>query len=760
MKNLVFSVVLLIALYGSNPINGQHLLYLLEDHPTIFYEVEQQFIEEEYDSVAVLLDNILRNEADPTLHGIVYFYKGQLGAVRNRIELAHDFYDKASNLFLSSNYNKGLVMVFALKGNLYAQQEKITEAIPFYNLSLQYSTEQKVEGVLIDIYQKKAEFYYSIEKSDSAFLYLRKALHTANIIKANDSQIALLNQISTNYHSLGKLDSAIFYFEKSLHIKQLFEDHDGLISDHSAIGKLYRERGDYENAQRHLMEAMNIAEIELDSFSMSTISSEIGDIYAAQNLWDIAESYYNNSIQIAQLKNSHFMEANCFKKIGDILYYQRRDSASIINYESALEIYTRLNSKINIAEVLTQLSRLYKSKENLIKAKKLLQESLKSSDNSQDIISSLKTKMALANINVKLGNISSGIILAEGCKDSFIKMGDKENLRKVSLLLSEAYSQKGNFQKAFQNHKKYSALKDSLTSVEKAEAINKYDLLVTTKKKDDEIAVQNEKIQTQKVDLLRKNNQLILLTGGLGFSALIASLLFFVYYKNKQLNEQRIQVLKKNQEAQIMKSIIEGEEKERKRFSKELHDGLGAVLATVKMQINGIPQKFPEVVSSKTYQKAELLIDNACRTVREISHDLMPYVLEEQGLFSAIEEMCNNLTSQNDTKFDFIRFGDDLKVSNVTNITLYRITQELLKNAIKHSHATEVLVQLTIEDDEIILIVEDNGKGFTPSSNQNGIGMKNIKSRAEYLNGSFEIESSLELGSTFTIILPNQGKNQ
>ena len=285
--------------------------------------------------------------------------------------------------------------------------------------------------------------------------------------------------------------------------------------------------------------------------------------------------------------------------------------------------------------------------------------------------------------------------------------------------------------------------------------------MVTTKKKDDEIAAQNEKIQTQKVDLLRKNNQLILLTGGLGFSALIASLFFFVYYKNKQLNEQRIQVLKKNQEAQIMKSIIEGEEKERKRFSKELHDGLGAVLATVKMQINGIPQKFPEVVSSKTYQKAELLIDNACRTVREISHDLMPYVSRgQQGLFSAIEEMCNNLATQSDTKFDFIRFGDDLQVSNVTNITLYRITQELLKNALKHSQATEVLVQLTIEDDEIILIVEDNGKGFTPSSNQNGIGMKNIKSRAEYLNGSFEIESSLELGSTFTVILPNQDKNQ
>jgi signal transduction histidine kinase len=299
-------------------------------------------------------------------------------------------------------------------------------------------------------------------------------------------------------------------------------------------------------------------------------------------------------------------------------------------------------------------------------------------------------------------------------------------------------------------------MKDSLISVERAEAIKKYDLLNTTKKKDEEIADQNEKIQNQEVVLLRKNNQLLLLMGGLGFIALLTALLFFIYNKNKQLNLQRIQVLEKEKETQRMKSIIEGEEKERKRFAQELHDGLGAVLATVKMQISGIPNKFPKVQSSETYQKAESLIDDACRTVREISHDLMPYVLEQQGLLPAIDDMCQNLGMHHNVSFDFIPFGNENELSDVIKITLYRITQELLKNIIKHAQATEVIVQLTIEEEEIILIVEDNGIGFNPALYRKGIGIENIKSRAEYLHGTLDVDSIINQGSTFTIELPKQ----
>ena len=191
-----------------------------------------------------------------------------------------------------------------------------------------------------------------------------------------------------------------------------------------------------------------------------------------------------------------------------------------------------------------------------------------------------------------------------------------------------------------------------------------------------------------------------------------------------------------------------------KRIARELHDGLGAVLATVKMQISGIQHKFPQIQSSATYQKAESLIDGACRTVREISHNLMPYVLEQQGLLFAIDDLCNTFASHNDITFDFIPYGDEQLLPAELKITVFRITQELLKNIIKHAEAKEVIVQVTIEENEVILIVEDDGKGFDTAIPQNGIGLENIRSRTAYLGGTLEIDATIGQGSTFTIQFP------
>jgi signal transduction histidine kinase len=440
--------------------------------------------------------------------------------------------------------------------------------------------------------------------------------------------------------------------------------------------------------------------------------------------------------------------------LGHIFHLQKRDADAVTNYEAALSIYELLNNKINAADVLMSLSQVYKDGNQLSKAKPLLLEALAYRSRSQDIMSTLAIKMALAEIEIKEGDLRKGIAFAEECLASFEEMGNKEGLRDAHLLLADAYAQSGNFKKAYLSLQSFSVANDSLTSVERAEAIKKYDLLITTERKDKEIAEQKVEIEKQQVEIQKRNNQLLMLGGGLVLIALFSALLFFIYYKNKQLHTQKIQVLKKEQETQRLKSIIEGEEKERKRVARELHDGLGAVLATVKMEISGIRHKLPEAQVLIGYQKAESLIDIACRTVREISHDLMPHVLEQQGLIFAIDDLCQTLANHNEVAFDFIHFGNEGELSDVLKITIFRITQELLKNIIKHAEAKEVIVQLTIEEDKVMLVVEDDGKGFDTSIAYQGIGLKNIRSRTAYLNGTLEIDSSAKQGSTFTILLP------
>ncbi|NNF20635.1 MAG: tetratricopeptide repeat protein, partial [Saprospiraceae bacterium] len=633
---------------------GQFTYSILEELPGTFSKIENLLQEDEIDSVIILTNRIIEKGQDTKITGIAHFYRGQAEASAGQYDFAHISFDNAIQLFKSSDYIKGLSNVFNKKADLLMIREDFANANTYYDLSIRSGKDLKLTDLLIDGCQKKALIYTSALQPDSAVQYLKTALQYALSVKDDNRTISIINQISTNYQTMGELDSSIFYFQKGLVLKQDMDDAEGLISDYSSLGNLYRERGDYEHAQQQLMEALNMAETAKDSFSITTIYAELGDIYAAQNIWNVSENYYNRAIQLARVKNSRFMEAGCLKKLGHLYQLQKRDSVAIDYYEGALGLYTQLKNKVNTAEIMLRLSQLYNNEDQFEKAKVLLKQTLKTSSRSQDVISTLSTKLALSEIEMKLGNYNAGIALAEDCLVDFQKMEDKENLQRTSYLLSSAYAQTGNYQKAYRFYQDYSEMKDSLVSVERAEAIKKYDLLVTTEKKDKEIAQQNEKIRNQEVVLLRKNNQLLMLAGGLGFIALISVFLFSVYNKNKQLNLQRIQVLKKDQETQRMKAIIEGEEKERKRFARELHDGLGAVLATVKMQISGIPHKFPKVQESSAYQKAETLIDDACRTVREVSHDLMPHVLEQQGLMSAISDMCQNLSNQHKIQFDFI----------------------------------------------------------------------------------------------------------
>ena len=740
-------------------VQSQSTAYIIGEFPSIFSNLENQMEQGDIDSAIVLCDQILAKESDDKIQGIAYFYKGQVEALLNRNSQFEGYYLDAIDIFKISNFEKGLAMVYCKEADFYFFQRFFSTADSLFDISISYAEKLNLYQILADAYQKKATISDYNQESGPAIDFLKTALQFADLKKDQQQVKNIINQISTNYHAYGKLDSAIFYFQKGLDLKLEMDDVDGLISDFIALGNLYRERGDYEKAQLNLTEALKIAEEERDTFSTTTIYSELGDIYSAQKIWKVAESYYVKGLKLAQMKNSRFAEAGCYKKLGNIYHLQNKDTAAIEHFEAALKIHRQLNNKMNEAEVLMSLSQIYKDGNQFAKAKKLLIDALATRKNSQDMLSMLSIKMALAEIEIQDGKPQKGITYAEECLEAFEKMEDKEGLRQVYFLLSNAYAQTGDFKKAYQRQLDFSTVNEGLISIDRAKAIKKYDLLYTTEKKDKEIAQQKIEIEKQQVEIQRRNNQLLMLGGGLALIGLLAALLIFINRKNKQINEQKIEVLKKEKETQGLKSVIEGEEKERKRIARELHDGLGAVLATVKMQISSIQHQFPQAQSLSAYQKSESLIDDACRTVREISHNLMPHVLEQEGLEFAIEDLCQTLSKHSDLEIEFNYFGKEQELTQVFKTTIFRITQELLKNIIKHAQAKEVIVQLTIEESEIILIVEDDGKGFDISKPNKGIGLENIRTRTAYLNGTLEIDSTAGQGSTFTILFPLNKKN-
>lgn len=221
------------------------------------------------------------------------------------------------------------------------------------------------------------------------------------------------------------------------------------------------------------------------------------------------------------------------------------------------------------------------------------------------------------------------------------------------------------------------------------------------------------------------------------------------FQQNKATNAEHAIELTK------LKSIIEGEENERKRIAEDLHDGIIGDLSAIKLQV-AVLDGNGTIIKEKQLPKIIEMIDQACTQVRRISHDLMPASIEDFGLIESLNQYCKKLNFAHKTQIEFQTFGVYTPLSKNHESTLYRIIQELLNNIIKHAEAKQALVQMNFHEDEISISVEDDGKGFQTDSVHEGIGLKNVRSRVKLLQGELDVKSSAM--GTFVHILVDLNK--
>lgn len=215
----------------------------------------------------------------------------------------------------------------------------------------------------------------------------------------------------------------------------------------------------------------------------------------------------------------------------------------------------------------------------------------------------------------------------------------------------------------------------------------------------------------------------------------------------------------RNRERSVMNAVLKGQEQERKRLGAELHDGIGQILTAIALQVSQLNDTSKEIerkVISDELQELQSKLRSAIKEVRNISHDLMPEVLESFGLLEAVKQTCNSLHDKSgiDVKFDHVdvqgRYHPTLEMN------LYRITQELLNNIQKHASCHRVFVSLMDYEETLNLTVEDDGSGFEVDEERNGIGLRNVVSRVELLNGMIDLESAIGGGTLVNIEIPKQ----
>ena len=328
---------------------------------------------------------------------------------------------------------------------------------------------------------------------------------------------------------------------------------------------------------------------------------------------------------------------------------------------------------------------------------------------------------------------------------------DLNNRKTFYKQLSALNEEMGNAQEALAWEQRYSKLNDSLNTENVKLEINKIEAKFNAAEKERKIAALNAEKNQKDLEVNKKNSYLWGLSLILLLVLILLIFLFILFRKNKKISEQKINDIKQKEELSLTRAILDGEERERERIARDLHDGLGGMLAGLKINFSTWSSQHLHPEKDKEFYTILGQLDHSVSELRHIARNLMPESLLNFGLETALNDLCEFYTRKDlDIDFQAINIKKNLPLN--IQLNLYRIVQELLANAIKHAEATSILLQCSQSDEAFMITIEDNGKGFDKNIVQTtkGMGLHNLKNRISYLKGKMEISSDMQ-GTTITI---------
>lgn len=235
----------------------------------------------------------------------------------------------------------------------------------------------------------------------------------------------------------------------------------------------------------------------------------------------------------------------------------------------------------------------------------------------------------------------------------------------------------------------------------------------------------------------------------------IVVLMILLAYRLKIMQDtaERLFMEKTLAQQQRTEAILEAEDRERLRIARDLHDGIGQMLAAARMALGNFLAK--KKVENKHIQNSLDLLEESIKEIREISHNMMPGALTKLGLSTALKQFVNKINALGVLQIELQIIGIKERLNEKIETMLYRVVQEILSNIIRHAEATKVSIELVKHESELVLVIEDNGKGFdTNASKNHGIGIKNVATRVEYLNGSVNFDSAIGRGTSVIVEIP------
>ncbi len=595
---------------------------------------------------------------------------------------------------------------------------------------------------------------YSFISFDKALYYGNQELATAQKLK-NDTTIALAySDLGIAYNRGGNFKQALVSYEQSLALRKKLKLNDKVAGTLSNIATIYEHQGNYLKAIQYMNNALKIYTALKDEQHEAILLSNIGTLYIDNSKFTDAKKYLEESLEISRRLNLKTVEGNNLTNLGNYYRSTNNDNMAVTYYEQAVKLFTELNDLHGIATNNNNLGSIYQKKKLYQKAVNYLQKSLASRREIKDSLGIASTYKNLTDAYIPLKNYRQADSCITAAISIFTAIDAKDYLREAYILSSKLKEQEGKYDESLQQMKMAYVLRDTVFSQQASNKINELQVTYETEKKEQHIKLLSKQavIQQLKID---KRNTTIAIIGGLFLISLGFGSLFYNRYRLKQAGIFQQAMIRQQQLAS--KGIIEAEERERKRIASDLHDGVGQLFSTVKMNLGSLLERMDlsKNDDNSLAEKTMAMVDESCREVRTIAHQMMPNVLLKMGLASAVRDFVNKIDSHR-LKVVLETFGLTERLDNNVEIVLYRVIQESVNNVIKHAGANLLDIQLVREDNGVSVTIEDNGKGFDTAdrSKFDGIGLKNIATRIEYLKGTVDISSAVNKGTLIAIYIP------
>ena len=592
---------------------------------------------------------------------------------------------------------------------------------------------------------------------DSADYYLEEILKLSKTSGNKTHNLDYRYYKGESHYLKGEFEEAIYIFENLIPDALAQKDSVRAYKTSNFLCITLWRKGDLLKA---IESGLACLDYEKDESKHARLYNNLGGIYEQMDEDQKALEYYEKSLALHRASGNNMAISGTVGNIGVIYYNLGSYDEALSRLEESIELLRPFDNKQYLSIRLQNIGNVYRKKEDYNKALDMFEEGISLSEEIKDDygISSLASNIGETLTYLKRYNEAN----------DYLNIAEEKakKISSLSLLVDALYfkgkleNARGNHKLAFEIQSEFVDLKDSLLNDQKFRAIQEMESKYEKVQQENKIQKQEAQI---KEGIAQRNISLVLALAAVIIGGL---LLYFlqqriaknkkIYAQERHIQEQKIKDLEKEKKILSLASMIEGQEAERTRIAKDLHDGLGGLLSTVKAHFSIIQQQVKQLEEINVYGKTTEMIDNAVEEVRRISHNLMPVALRLEGLSSAIEEIAEQLRMVHNINVDFEVSNLEGRFDENREVFVYRIIQEATNNIIKHAQAKNVLIQISKFDKELNLVIEDDGKGFEMSDEMAslGIGLKSMQSRVEHLKGTFDIDSKKGTGTTITVNIP------